>query len=63
MDNPFPSSPAALMQVQRAAAEDREAGEAFEQQLTSAGEPREETALYAGPVGFQPARRFKVTCL
>jgi hypothetical protein len=51
------------MQVQRAAAEDREAGVAFEQQLASAGEPHEETGLYAGPVSFQPAKRFKVTCL
>ncbi|WP_128970775.1 hypothetical protein [Bradyrhizobium tropiciagri] len=47
MDNPFPSSPAALMQVQRAAAEHREAGEAsqeaFERQLANAGEPHEAT--------------------
>jgi hypothetical protein len=47
VDNPFPSSPAALMQVQRAAAEHREVGEAsqeaFERQLANAGEPHEAT--------------------
>ncbi|MHC2332185.1 hypothetical protein [Bradyrhizobium sp. USDA 4454] len=50
------------MQVQWSAAEDHEAGSAFEQQLASAGQPREETGLYAGPVSFQPAKRFKVAC-